>query len=445
MDAIKGIKGIKGINKHAPIDGKEGPMPATNIDAYTTTSRTGADADASMNRSSLLPPLESIQLRPRIISLNIMVAGLAGLGKTTACTSLLDSWLHPIPKTGVQRRHKDKHKSTKVIDASRLFERFDKDANTILRVRIIDTPGFGNQVNHRNSVHPIAQYISHCRRRKYAQEMSSSRIDDYVNHTEDSLVHVCLYFLSPGRFLEIDKHFLKQIQKEVTVVPIIAKADTLTDEEIGEYRSELKDIFEKEKIHMYNFDAKGSPKGVCEYAYGDRFQCHRGRKGGEAMAIVSRDGNYPWGRSQAFDPDHSDLRLIRDLLLSEHTERFLVVALRKYANYRKRRIWIGKVGDVGKYVALVGLVIAQLTGFQFDSSDVTGETMRFIGIMGLAIESALQKFGLGGAFCKPFKGVATMDTDVVNVIPTNDSLSTSSEGFWNICVRLFFPRSYQQS
>ena len=38
-----------------------------------------------------LPP--SLSLRPRVISLNVMVAGLSGLGKTTTCEALLQSWI----------------------------------------------------------------------------------------------------------------------------------------------------------------------------------------------------------------------------------------------------------------------------------------------------------------------------------------------------------------
>merc|ERR1711957_118573 len=117
----------------------------------------------------------------------------------------------------------------------------------------IDTPGFGNRINHKDSVQPITEYIETCRQKKYKKEMSSqTSIQDYMDSTEDQLIHVCLYFLSPGRFLEIDKHFLKKIQRDIpTIVPIIAKADTLTDEEIRSYRAELSDIFKRERIQIY--------------------------------------------------------------------------------------------------------------------------------------------------------------------------------------------------
>merc|ERR1719162_1991122 len=59
------------------------------------TTRTAPNTNAeqiSHSVSSLsTPDIDSLHLRPRIISLNIMVAGLSGLGKTTMCTTLLQS------------------------------------------------------------------------------------------------------------------------------------------------------------------------------------------------------------------------------------------------------------------------------------------------------------------------------------------------------------------
>merc|ERR1712238_63864 len=44
---------------------------------------------SSFYRRTTTPQLH---LRPRVITLNIMVAGLSGLGKTTTCRSLLNTW-----------------------------------------------------------------------------------------------------------------------------------------------------------------------------------------------------------------------------------------------------------------------------------------------------------------------------------------------------------------
>jgi len=177
------------------------------------------------------PPPESIRLKPRTIAFNIMVAGLSGLGKSTMCAQLLESWCgNDAAPTGVLADGSSR-KSTLQIDPSRTFERYDKATNTILKVRIIDTPGFGNRIDHRDAVSPVLKYIYRCRDRQFAAEMSPNKgRDENDADAVDSLVHVCLYFLSPGRFLVSLRHFLLKVQNEVVCIPVISKADTLTND-----------------------------------------------------------------------------------------------------------------------------------------------------------------------------------------------------------------------
>lgn len=335
----------------------------TESNGFAETSVSPKDQSAHSSSFMSSHEVHSLQLRPRIISLNIMVAGLAGLGKTTMCSALLKSL---VENNSNLTATWTKTKSTVIIDESRQYEKYDPQANTILRVRIIDTPGFGNRINHKNSVEPIRKHVGYRRQLKYDREMSSSSIEDYINSTEDQLVHVCLYLLSPGRFLEIDRHFLKMIQKDIpTIIPIIAKADTLTDEEVVSYRAELNQIFEEEGINIYDFDdmnassSDGTPQSTA---------FDRGRKPGEVLAIISRDGNYPWGESYSFNREHSDLRLIRDLLLSKHTERFVDSALTKYTEYRSTRLARGKWINALKRIAIIGAVT-----LQFDQSYLRGK------------------------------------------------------------------------
>lgn len=133
-------------------------------------------------------------------------------------------------------------------------------------MRIIDTPRFGNNINHVCSVQPITDYIEDRRREQYKDKTSPKRLDsdgiaEVTQENEedtsgsDKLVHVCLYFLSPGRYLEIYRYFLSRVQKEVVIVPIIAKSDTLTNNKIASYRQEVVNRFQQEGIHPYSFDA----------------------------------------------------------------------------------------------------------------------------------------------------------------------------------------------
>lgn len=337
-------------------------------------------------------PTPSLSLRPRVVSLNIMVAGLSGLGKTTTCEALLESWIQQQGITlksdspsSTRNKKKEFPLVTKVVDPSRQFERMDTATNTILRVRIIDTPGFGNRVDHRDAVKPIARYMHQCRRNQFRAETSSKLPDRDAVEACDDLVHVCLYFLSPGRFLEMDAYFLRRIQKEVCIIPIIGKADSLTNEELTFYRSELTKAFAREEIEPYNFDVKRSGVSVGSNTT-DGLPDSRGRRAGEALAIVSRDGKYPWGQIRSVNPVHSDLILVRDLLLSQHTENFVEMARNKYGVYRARRIQRRKIGDALKIFAL-GLLTARALGVQIPYMEnltpqkIWGQLARFFDVL----------------------------------------------------------------
>ncbi|OEU19271.1 hypothetical protein FRACYDRAFT_235321 [Fragilariopsis cylindrus CCMP1102] len=172
----------------------------------------------------------------------------------------------------------------------------------------------------------------------------------------------------PGRFLAIDRHFLKHVQSEVTIVPIIAKADTLTDDEIANFRAELTKIWKEESIDVYSLDddhhnpsSIRSEQNKILNTDDDSLKrtLYRGRRPGEVLAVIARDGKYPWGNSCAFDPEHSDLKLIRDSILSDHTERFLELATEKYGIYRNQQFARQKRSDWIKYAALLGLTAIQ--------------------------------------------------------------------------------------
>ena len=65
-------------------------------------------------------------------------------------------------------------------------------------------------------------------------------------HIQDTRIHCCLYFINPtGHSLRpIDIIVMKKLSEVVNVVPVIAKADSLTMEE--------RDAF-KEKVRFLSF------------------------------------------------------------------------------------------------------------------------------------------------------------------------------------------------
>ena len=105
-----------------------------------------------------------------------------------------------------------------------------------LRLTVVDTPGFGDFVNNDDSWQPIVENIE-------------QRFDAYldaenkVNRTNivDNRVHACVYFIQPtGHALKpLDIEVMRRLHTKVNLIPVIAKADTLTDEEITSFKERV--------------------------------------------------------------------------------------------------------------------------------------------------------------------------------------------------------------
>lgn len=80
-------------------------------------------------------------------------------------------------------------------------------------------------------------------------ETIESRFDAYleqenrVNRSKitDTRVNACLYFIAPtGHSLKaLDIEFMKRLHKKVNLIPVIAKSDTMTSEEIAAFKERV--------------------------------------------------------------------------------------------------------------------------------------------------------------------------------------------------------------
>ena len=75
-------------------------------------------------------------------------------------------------------------------------------------------------------------------------------------HIQDTRIHCCLFFLNPtGHQLRpIDIIVMKKLSEVVNVVPVIAKADSLTLEERDAFKVRIKEDLEFHNIRLYPID-----------------------------------------------------------------------------------------------------------------------------------------------------------------------------------------------
>jgi len=114
-------------------------------------------------------------------------AGESGLGKTTLINTLFSTELSS-SKNYSRRHHKQLDKLTEVeIIKAELEEKQFK-----VKLTVIDTPGFGDYVNNRDSWSPIVDFIDDQHEAYMIQEQQPQR-----SEKSDLRVHACLYFIRP--------------------------------------------------------------------------------------------------------------------------------------------------------------------------------------------------------------------------------------------------------
>ncbi|CAO3689832.1 unnamed protein product [Rhizopus microsporus] len=188
------------------------------------------------------------KLLKRGFHFNVMVVGQSGLGKSTLVNTIFAS--HLIESKGRLSAEEPPRQTTEIQTVSHSIE----ENGVRLRLNIVDTPGYGDQINNENCWEPIIKYIKDQHSAYLRKELTATR-DRYI---QDTRVHCCLFFITPtGHALKpIDVVVLKKLSEVVNVVPVIAKSDSLTIEERAAFKQRIKAelIFHNIKLYPYESD-----------------------------------------------------------------------------------------------------------------------------------------------------------------------------------------------
>lgn len=269
---------------------------------------------------------------------NIMVIGCTGVGKTTLIDSLFNYKF--------QDQSTNSHDSDQVhlnIQQHELQEKHIK-----LKLSVIETQGFCDQIDKTDSYKPIVKYINE-QFEKYLQE--ELKINRSTNLSiEDSRVHCCLYLLPPtGHGLRaIDLITMKQLDSRVNLIPIIAKSDIITKNELQKIKSKINSEIENNKIKIYKYptddqevsEINTKMNALTPFAV---VASHDFVKIGSKLV---RARQYPWGIVQVENENHSDFTKLREVLLRVNMEDLRESThLNHYELYRRSRLEEMGFGD----------------------------------------------------------------------------------------------------
>ncbi|TFK51418.1 Septin [Heliocybe sulcata] len=273
----------------------------------------------------------------------IMVVGESGLGKTTLINTLFSTELSP-PKQYHKRHLKQLDKLTEVeIIKAELEEKQFK-----VKLTVIDTPGFGDYVNNRDSWAPIVDFIDDQHEAYMRQEQQPLR-----KEKTDLRVHACLYFVRPtGHTLKpLDIEIMKRLGTRVNLIPVIAKADTLTQNDLLTFKQRIREVVAAQGIRIYQPSMDNEDETAAQHAK-MLIDAMPFSIIGSTEDVQTADGRvvkgreYLWGVAEVENESHCDFKKLRSLVIRTHmldlthtTEEV------HYENYRQQQMETRKFGE----------------------------------------------------------------------------------------------------
>ena len=280
---------------------------------------------------------------------NLMVCGASGLGKSTMINSLFLTDVYSavsaitvkldFEPVSLQDYPGPSLRIKKTLKVEKTHVRLEENG-VELRLTVVDTPGFGDSVNNDKCWEPIQNFID-------------SQFDQYLNQEsrvnrpvriQDTRTHVCLYFIQPtGHGLKpIDIEFMRRLHDKVNIIPLIAKADTLTPEEREDFKHEILREIEMHKINIYEFP---------DFDDEEENRVNKKIKDQVPFAVIGsncvlqigdkriRARQYPWGIAEVENKSHCDFRILRDMLIRTHMQDLIdVTSVVHYENFRARKL-----------------------------------------------------------------------------------------------------------
>ncbi|TPX46362.1 hypothetical protein SeMB42_g00720 [Synchytrium endobioticum] len=252
-------------------------------------------------------------------SFTIMLVGASGLGKSTFVNTLCESAVCPKSDHGTP----EKAALEKTVVITPATVEMEEDG-VKLSLTIVDTPGFGDNINNENSFIDILHYIEKQYDNILAEESRIKRNPKF----QDNRVHALLYCIAPtGHALrEIDIEFMRRLGSRVNIIPVIAKSDSLSRSELEGFKKRIMEDIAVHRIPIYNFpyDENEDDEETIEENTELRSLLPFAVVGSEDEVVVNgrrlRCRQYPWGIVEVDNSRHCDFSKLRYMLLSSHLE-----------------------------------------------------------------------------------------------------------------------------
>jgi septin 6/8/11 len=260
---------------------------------------------------------------------NILCVGETGIGKSTMMDTLFNTNFDSTPSS---------HDLPGVKLKAHTYDL--NESNVRLKLTIVDSTAFGDQINKENSWKPIVDYIDAQFDAYLHEELKIKRM---LHTYHDTRVHACLYFIAPtGHSLKaLDLVTMKRLDSKVNIIPVIAKADTITKTELTKFKTKLMSELVSNGVHIYQFptddetvsDTNSSMNQHLPFAVvGSNDEVKIGNK-------MVKARQYPWGTVQVENENHCDFVKLREMLIRTNMEDLREVTHSKHFElYRRHKL-----------------------------------------------------------------------------------------------------------
>ncbi|XP_031414307.1 septin 10 isoform X1 [Clupea harengus] len=241
---------------------------------------------------------------------NILCIGETGIGKSTLMDTLFNTNFENFESS---------HFEPKVKLRAQTYDL--QESNVRLKLTIVNTVGFGDQMNKQESYQHVVDYID-TQFESYLQE--ELKIKRSLHNYHDSRIHACLYFIAPsGHSLKsLDLVTMKKLDSKVNIIPVIAKADTISKSELHKFKIKIMSELVSNGVQIYQFPVDDETVSKINTAM----------NGHLPFAVVGsteevKIGNkmvkarqYPWGVVQVENENHCDFVKLREMLICVNME-----------------------------------------------------------------------------------------------------------------------------
>uniref|UniRef100_A0A6I8SHI1 Septin 9 n=1 Tax=Xenopus tropicalis TaxID=8364 RepID=A0A6I8SHI1_XENTR len=317
--------------------GVKQPLPARGVGEKPATEFGYVGIDAILEQMRKKAMKQGFEL-------NIMVVGQSGLGKSTLINTLFKS---KVSRKSVQPTAEER--IPKTIEIKSVTHEIE-EKGVRMKLTVIDTPGFGDHINNENCWLPIMKFINDQYEKYLQEEVNINR----KKRIPDSRVHCCIYFIpATGHSLRpLDIEFMRRLSKVVNIVPVIAKADTLTLEERDYFKQRIRADLQNNGIDIY-------PQKEFDEDAEDRLVNEKIREM-IPFAVVGSDQEYQingrrilgrktkWGTIEVENTGHCEFACLRDLLIRTHMQNIKdITSSIHFEAYRVKRLQEGNMMSNG--------------------------------------------------------------------------------------------------